>query len=120
MSALIKLGYVLSDRGSKYAVSGGLVQDRAGVDTALKALKRDKSYAKATHNTWAVQLSTSGALKGDDGEAGAGMVIVRMLEREALHDHLIIVTRWFGGKHLGGDRFRHVQTCVRMYLDQVV
>lgn len=117
--ALITLGNVLSDRGSKYAVSGCAAVDRAGVDAALKVLKRGKSYAKATHNTWGILLSNGGALKGDDGEAGAGMVIVRMLEREGLHDHLIIVTRWFGGKHLGGDRFRHVQTCVRMYLDQI-
>jgi putative IMPACT (imprinted ancient) family translation regulator len=47
------------------------------------------------------------------------MVILRMMERGAFKDHLIIVTRWYGGKHLGGDRFRHVQTCVRMYLDQL-
>ncbi|WP_370402572.1 YigZ family protein [Sulfitobacter sp. JB4-11] len=114
---MIQLGQVLSDRGSKYAVSGARVRDRAGVDTCLKTLKRDKSYAKATHNTWGVQLSDGGPLKGDDGEAGAGMVILRMLEREGLTDHLIIVTRWYGGKHLGGDRFRHVQTCVTAYLD---
>ena len=91
--------------------------DRAEVDAALKLLKREKSYAKATHNTWAVVLSASGPLKGDDGESGAGMIIVRMLEREGLSDHMIVVTRWYGGKHLGGDRFRHVQTCVRAYLD---
>ncbi len=114
---LIQLGQVLSDRGSKYAVSGGPVLDRAGVDAALKMLKREKSYAKATHNTWGVQLSEGGPLKGDDGESGAGMVILRMLEREGLSDHLIIVTRWYGGKHLGGDRFRHVQTCVSAYLE---
>ncbi|WP_299879443.1 YigZ family protein [uncultured Sulfitobacter sp.] len=114
---MIQLGQVLSDRGSKYAVSGGPVLDRAGVDAALKTLKREKSYAKATHNTWGVQLSEGGPLKGDDGESGAGMVILRMLEREGLSDHLIIVTRWYGGKHLGGDRFRHVQTCVSAYLE---
>ena len=111
------LGQILTDRGSKYAVSGGPVTDRAGVDAALKALLRDKSYAKATHNTWAVCFSDGGPLKGDDGESGAGMVIVRMLEREDLRDHMVVVTRWYGGKHLGGDRFRHVQTCVRAYLD---
>ena len=111
------LGHILTDKGSKYAVSGCPVTDRAGVDAALKLLKREKAYAKATHNTWAVQLSATGALKGDDGESGAGMIIVRMLEREGLNDHLIVVTRWYGGKHLGGDRFRHVQTCVRAYLD---
>lgn len=111
------LGQILTDRGSKYAVSGVPVSSRAEIDAALKQLKRDKSYAKATHNTWAALLSEGGPIKGDDGEAGAGMVIIRMLEREDLSDHLIVVTRWYGGKHLGGDRFRHVQTCVRAYLD---
>ena len=114
-----KLGQVLNDRGSKYAGSGCPARNRAEVDAALKDLKREKAYAKATHNTWAVLLSDSGPLKGDDGESGAGMVILRMLEREGLEDHLIVVTRWYGGKHLGGDRFRHVQTCVRDYLDAV-
>mgnify|MGYP003624114261 FL=1 len=111
------LGQILTDRGSKYAVSGVPVSSRAEIDAALKQLKRDKAYAKATHNTWAALLTEGGPIKGDDGEAGAGMVIIRMLEREDLADHLIVVTRWYGGKHLGGDRFRHVQTCVRAYLD---
>ena len=31
-------------------------------------------------------------------------------------DHIVVVTRWFGGKHLGGDRFRHVQEAVRLYI----
>ena len=114
-----KLGQVLNDRGSKYAVSGCAAASREEVDAALKDLKRGKSYAKATHNTWGGLLSDGGALKGDDGEAGAGMVILRMLEREGLEDHLVVVTRWYGGKHLGGDRFRHVQSCVRAYLDAI-
>ena len=112
-----QLSGVISDRGSKYAVSGGAVTTREGVNDFLKALKRDKKFAKATHNTWAVLLSDGTALKGDDGESGAGMVILRMLEREELLDHLIVVTRWYGGKKLGGDRFRHVQDCVHAYLD---
>ncbi len=116
---LKKLGVVLTDRGSKYAVSGAQAEDRAAVDATLKALKRDKAYAKATHNTWGVLLSDGTPLKGDDGESGAGMVILRMLEREGLNDHLLIVTRWYGGKHLGGDRFRHVQTCVKAYLEDL-
>ena len=112
-----QLGQILTDRGSKYAVSGCPVGSRADIDAALKTLLREKLYAKATHNTWAASLSDGGPIKGDDGESGAGMVIVRMLEREGLVDHMIVVTRWYGGKHLGGDRFRHVQTCVRAYWD---
>lgn len=107
---------VVSDRGSKYAVSGGPVDGREAVDAFLKDLKKDKKFARATHNSWAVLLANGTALKGDDGEAGAGNVILRMLEREGLTDHLLVVTRWYGGKHLGGDRFRHVQTCVRAWL----
>lgn len=111
------MGVILTDKGSKYAVSGCPVGSRAQIEAVLKALKRDKSYAKATHNTWGALLPQEGPVKADDGESGAGMVILRMLEREALEGHLVVVTRWYGGKHLGGDRFRHVQTCVRAYLD---
>jgi putative IMPACT (imprinted ancient) family translation regulator len=115
--SLTRLGVVLTDRGSRYAVSGARVTSRAEVDQVLTELKSDRSYAKATHNTWAALLPTGG-LKADDGESGAGMVILRMLEREDLQDHVIIVTRWYGGKKLGGDRFRRVQDAVRAYLDQ--
>ena len=82
----------------------------------VKTLCRRKKFAKATHNTWAVLLP-DGPLKNDDGESGAGMVILRMLEREGLEGHIIVVTRWFGGTKLGGDRFRRVQDAVRVYLD---
>ena len=51
--------------------------------------------------------------------SGAGMVILRMLETAGLSGHLIVVTRWYGGKHLGGDRFRHVQEAVRLYLAEI-
>lgn len=83
----------------------------------VKTLCRRKKFAKATHNTWAVLLP-DGPVKNDDGESGAGMVILRMLEREGLEGHIIVVTRWFGGIKLGGDRFRRVQDAVRVYLDQ--
>ena len=109
---------VVSDRGSKYAVSGGPCTSEADAKAFLKELTRRKKFAKATHNTWGL-ITATGPIKNDDGEAGAGMVILRMLEREGLQDHIIVVTRWFGGKHLGGDRFRHVQDAVRIYLDQL-
>ena len=108
---------VISDRGSRYAVSGGPVADRAAVDAFLARLKADRRFAKATHNSWAVSFSDGGPLKSDDGEAGAGAVILRMLERAALRDHVVVVTRWYGGTPLGGDRFRHVVGAVRAYLE---
>ncbi|RBI75743.1 YigZ family protein [Roseovarius sp. TE539] len=107
---------VVSDRGSRYAVSGGEVTDNAGIEDFLKTLKRKKKFARATHNSWAAVLSEGTSFRADDGETGASILILQMLERSALSNHIVVVTRWYGGKHLGGDRFRHVQACVRAYL----
>ncbi|WP_118137814.1 YigZ family protein [Oceanicella sp. SM1341] len=107
---------IISDRGSKYAVSGGPCASEEEARAFITELKRRKKFAKATHNTWGL-LTEAGPVKNDDGESGAGMVILRMLEREGVRDHIVVVTRWYGGKHLGGDRFRHVQDAVRLYLD---
>ena len=114
---MLQLTNVVTDRGSKYAVSGGKVTSRKEADAFLKELKRNKKFAKATHNTWAVLMADGTPLKSDDGESGAGLVILRMLEREELTDHIVVVTRWYGGTKLGGDRFRRVQDAVRAYFD---
>lgn len=110
---------IISDRGSKYAVSGGACGSEEEAKAFLKELCRKKKFAKATHNTWGVILPDGTPLKNDDGESGAGMVILRMLEREGVTGQIVVVTRWYGGKHLGGDRFRHVQDAVRYYLDRL-
>lgn len=106
---------IIADRGSRYAVSGGTAASRAEVDATLTELKRSKRFAKATHHSWAAILP-EGPVKDDDGEAGAGALILQMLDRAGLRDHVVIVTRWYGAKQLGGDRFRHVADAVRLYL----
>jgi|SRR5690625_1966871 len=112
------LDNIINDRRSRYAVSGGPCSSEEEANAFLQELCSRKKFSKATHNSWAL-LTKNTALKEDDGEAGAGMVILRMLEREELHDHIIVVTRWFGGRNLGGDRFRHVRDAVRIYLDDL-
>lgn len=110
---MLQIASVLTDRGSRYAVTVAAarsVQDVAGVVTRLCA---DRKFARATHHSWGVVFSDTSTAQDDDGESGAGALIVRMLDRAGLRDRVVIVTRWYGGKPLGGDRFRHVQTCVR-------
>ena len=114
---MILLEDVLRDRGSRYAASTSPVLDRAGVAAHLGDLRRIRKFAKATHHSWAVILTDGGPLKDDDGEAGAGALILKMLEREGLRDDVVVVTRWYGGVNLGGDRFAHIVTCTRAALD---
>ena len=105
---------IISDRGSRYAVAGGPAATRAEAQALLAELKRNKRFAKATHNSWAAILA-DGPVKDDDGEAGAGALILQMLERAELRDHVVIVPRWFGGKQLGGARIRHGADAGRLY-----
>ncbi len=109
---------IISDRGSRYAVSGGAARNRAEVAALLAEVRRNKRCAKATPHTWAAIRAGEG-VRDDDGESGAAQIILQMLERAELTDHVVIVTRWYGGKHLGGDRFRHVVDAVRHYLAQI-
>ena len=102
------LDNIIADRGSKYAVSGGPCASGEEARAFLAELKRNKKFAKATHNSWGL-ICGDQMIKNDDGEAGAGMIILRMLEREGLRNHIVVVTRWFGGKHLGGDRMSVVR-----------
>lgn len=113
---MIVLEDILRDRGSRYAASAGTVRSKAEIDAFLATLLRRRKFGKATHHSWAALLSDGGPVKNDDGEAGAGAVILKMLEREAVPDRIVVVTRWYGGVHLGGDRFAHIVTCTRAAL----
>jgi putative IMPACT (imprinted ancient) family translation regulator len=113
---MLQIQDTVRDRGSRYAASGGAVVDAAGVKAFVAGLKTEKKFAKATHNSWAAVLADGSVLKDDDGESGAAAVVLKMMERAGLRGHIIVVTRWYGGVKLGGDRFAHVVTSVRAYL----
>ena len=103
---------IISDRGSKYSVTGGVVKSRENLKEFLKKLKKDRKYAQATHNSWAARVSKDGAVyetKSDDGETSAGQVILHQLRKQKIIDVIVVVTRWYGGIKLQADRFRHLQ-----------
>ncbi len=113
---------IIEDRGSRYSVSIGRVTGKADIKQFLATVKEKKQYAKATHNSWAARLVHEGAIyetKQDDGETGAGMVILRILQQRDVVNGIVCVTRWFGGVKLQGDRFKHVQTATNIAIDSL-
>lgn len=103
---------IISDRRSVYSVSIGLVRNRDEIKTFLKQTKKIKNHHKATHHSWAVRICNDGVMyesKNDDGETGAGNVILRMLQKKNMVNTVVCVTRWYGGLKLEADRFKHVQ-----------
>jgi len=114
--------HIISDRGSWYSVSIGLVTGREDIKIFLKKLKTPKKYAKADHHSFAVRISHDGAIyetKSDDGETGAGMVILRIMQKRNVTNCIISVTRWFGGIKLEGDRFKHIQDATIYAIDHL-
>lgn len=116
---MLQIPDTVRDRGSRYTASGGAVEDAVAVKVFISTLKTQKKFAKATHNSWAAVLADGSTIKDDDGESGAAAVILKMMERAGLTGHIIVVTRWYGGVKLGGDRFAHVVTSVRAYLAEL-
>lgn len=56
---------------------------------------------------------------GNDGESGAGMVLLNMLRQSDWRNVIVIVTRFYGGKPLGPDRFRHIRAVAREALEKL-
>lgn len=111
---------IIEDRGSKYSVSIARVTEKDDIQSFLKTLKTNKKYAKADHNSWAVRMRHQESIyegKNDDGEAGAGAIILRILQKENLINTIVCVTRWFGGTKLMGDRFKHIQDATKYAID---
>ena len=49
----------------------------------------------------------------DDGETAAGGRVLHLLELMGVWDAMVVVTRWYGGIHLGPDRFRIINLTAR-------
>jgi putative IMPACT (imprinted ancient) family translation regulator len=118
----LQLERVIVDRGSKYSVTIAHTKTKHDVDALLKRIKKNKKYRTATHNTYAYRVATKTQIvdgKSDDGEAGAGMAILRVLHRNNMVNITVVVTRWYGGVKLHGDRFRHVVDATQLVIDEL-
>jgi putative IMPACT (imprinted ancient) family translation regulator len=116
----VLLDKVIKDKGSVYSVSAGKVECREDVIKFIKKVRSyNKKFLKATHHTYVARISKDGVIyetKNDDGEAGAGNVILRVLQKQRYINTVVCVTRWFGGVKLYGDRFKHVQDATMQIL----
>lgn len=112
---------IIEDKGSKYSVSGENIKSAEEAKNFLEKLKQDKKYKKASHNTFAYRIEKDDKIieyKNDDGESGAGNIILDILRNTKTKNLLVCVTRWYGGKKLGADRFRHVKNATLYFLEK--
>lgn len=98
----------------------------SGARAALDELTtNDKRVAKATHNINAYRIRSTIAGAKDsqseityqdsdgDGETAAGARLLHLLQVMDVWDVFVVVSRWYGGVHLGPDRFRIISQTAR-------
>ncbi len=85
-------------------------------------LFNDKKASRATHNMFAYRFtSDDGTLvsdNDDDGEKGSGNKLASLLEMCRAENVLVVVSRWFGGVHLGSSRFKWIASVARDGLER--
>ena len=88
---------------------------------ALHAIYSDISSARATHNIYAYRIQTDNGFVerySDDGEYGAGRRLLDLLVKSDVTNHLVCVSRWYGGQHLGPARFDYIMEAAKDVISQ--
>jgi putative IMPACT (imprinted ancient) family translation regulator len=120
-------GEPFMDRKSMFVAHACRVASEQEVREALTQLLSSSSkIQRATHNMYAWRLTE--ALKDgnlilkhdndDDGEDAAGSRMALLLHQRKEDGVLVVVSRWFGGIHLGPKRFAHIVNVSRELLLQ--
>uniref|UniRef100_A0A6B2L8Y7 RWD domain-containing protein n=1 Tax=Arcella intermedia TaxID=1963864 RepID=A0A6B2L8Y7_9EUKA len=108
-------GSPITDRKSKFQAFVAEVKSLEDVHAVLQQLKSNKKIAIATHNMYAyrIMLKPDQLLedRDDDGEGGAGDKILYVLQTRKQINLIVVVSRWYGGIHLGQARFKHIADC---------
>ncbi|VDL71917.1 unnamed protein product [Nippostrongylus brasiliensis] len=118
-------GDVFTDRKSHFQAHLARVHSKEEVALVLDRLLENGKIARATHNMYAYRITELRDGREirlhdcfDDGETGASSKMLELLHKMDANNVLVgtfmvVVSRWYGGIHLGPDRFRHINNLTR-------
>ncbi|MBU1355288.1 MAG: YigZ family protein [Candidatus Edwardsbacteria bacterium] len=118
IQGLKQINPFIVDRRSKYAVTSFPVLSEDDFKEKIKLLLKDKKFRQADHNIVAYRIKTGDGrileYKNDgynspSKETGAGVMMLEIMRKRKAENLCLVVTRWYGGVHLGADRFKHVR-----------
>ncbi|CAL4117785.1 unnamed protein product [Meganyctiphanes norvegica] len=119
----IHSGEIITDRKSHFQPFLAQVSSKDHIQQVLSRLYENKKIASATHNMYAYRFlsSETGNIVQDcedDGETHSGGRMLHLLQIVDVQNVLVVVTRWYGGIHLGPDRFKHINNAARQILEK--
>ncbi|THH27644.1 hypothetical protein EUX98_g6549 [Antrodiella citrinella] len=111
----------ITDRKSSFVGRACKISDPSQVPMILSHIMSDRRVARAAHpiiNAWRCQVGNIlHQDNDDDGETAAGGRLAHLLQILEVNNVLVIVTRYWGGIHLGPDRFKHINQSARNALE---
>jgi putative IMPACT (imprinted ancient) family translation regulator len=109
-------GKPVLEKQSRFLACGVPLSGKDAVVSTVQAAVKRFRMEKASQLSWACRLADGTELKSDGGESGAGKCILEVMSGMNAVDCVVIVARWYGGKHLGGMRFRIYRETARELL----
>ncbi|KAI7825844.1 ribosomal protein S5 domain 2-type protein [Kickxella alabastrina] len=117
----IYTGAALEMKKSVFVAHVARVKSAEDVQNVHDALLQDRKIAQATHNILAYRIQLeNGSISqdnDDDGETAAGKRLGHLLQLLEVVNVMVVVTRWYGGTHLGPDRFKLINNAARQALE---
>ncbi|KAK6460290.1 ribosomal protein S5 domain 2-type protein [Scheffersomyces coipomensis] len=105
------------DRNSTFIAFARKVESLEEAKSYLDLLTTDKKISRAAHNisSWRIRKENGVQYQDcdDDGETAAGGRLLHLLTMMDVWNVIVVVSRWFGGIHLGPDRFKHINSAAR-------
>lgn len=104
-------GPVITDRRSTFQAHACKLHRVEDIPKVYETLLGNKKVKHAKHNIWACRIRDKNGLVSeefsDDGENQAGDRLMHLLQMSNVVNVMVVVTRWYGGIHIGPDRFKH-------------
>ena len=115
-------GNVTSEQGSSFQAHLIDITNKDNVIPTMHRLYANHNVAKATHNIYAYRIADKHDIienSCDDGEYGAGRKLLQLMQDKNIRNRMIVVTRWYGGKRMGGRRYQCILEAAEAVVKQV-
>lgn len=107
----------ITDRKSTFVAFAREVHSVEEAESWVDTLRTDRKIARAAHcmTAWRIKMDNGIQFQDcdDDGETAAGGRLLHLLTIMDAWNCMVLVARFFGGVHIGPDRFKHINSTAR-------
>lgn len=110
------VGNPITHNKSKFVARAVKIFSLHEARSALKTLKVSDELRAATHNISACRVAVGASTleeANDNGEPPAARRILQIMKQMDTVNTMVVVSRWYGGKKLGPDRFKVIDQCAK-------